>query len=165
MSEENELQRWIRATRDAFAEAVTSLGMDAPELGEPGPNAPSAGAGGYIALVGRSEVLQLALCADIADCERLAGTMLGLEGDEEISEGDMIDGVGELLNVIAGLVKRASAEQAPDLQLGLPLFVNGSLVGTSSVQRAFTPFSMGDVNGHLGVLHHVVARRTRSRAA
>ncbi len=56
-------------------------------------------------------------------------SLLFMEPDEDDpSREDMADAVGEIVNIIAGIMQRDLAEQVPEIQLGLPIFVAGEVV-------------------------------------
>ena len=116
------IQEWLTTFRTAADEfARTSLRFDpnpAParpaESGEPG---------AYIAVLSPHNAVHLGISATPAECRALARALLGLRHDEPLSEHDAVDGLSEVMNILAGKVKASMAGRDGQLHLGLPMFV------------------------------------------
>jgi hypothetical protein len=68
---------------------------------------PAAPHGAYLALVAQGEPIQLGLLADPGGCQLLARTLLGMDpDDEELPTSDVSDAMCEIINIVAGGVKR-----------------------------------------------------------
>jgi len=68
----------------------------------------------------------LAVMADKASCQKLTRVLFAMEDDEEPEMEDLADGLGEIGNVAAGVLKSKRMEAGQRCQLGLPLFMEGS---------------------------------------
>ena len=124
---------WVAAMADASTELALSLGIDGVELLGWHDVPPTGMAGAYIPLLAEDETLQLALLATPAGCADLARLLLGMESDEAVSDADIADAVGELVNIVAGGVKQRMQEGAGGLRLGLPVFIHGYVQPTQQL--------------------------------
>ena len=100
---------------------------------------PEASLGCYVSLSSVANQAQIGLRADPAACRAVTGAVLGMTPDEaaELGEEDVVDGVGELVNVVAGLAKTKLASTDADLRMGLPMFVRGHVgAGPKSATRS-----------------------------
>jgi hypothetical protein len=143
---------WVAAMADASSELAQSLGIDRVEvLGWH--NVPPTGmAGAYIPLLAEDQTLQLALLASPAGCADLSRLLLGMEPDEEVSDADVADAVGELVNIVAGGVKQRMQDVAGGLRLGLPVFIHGYVQPTQQLEISLASARIGDVEAHLMAL-------------
>jgi len=67
----------------------------------------------------------LAVMADLASCNALTRVLFAMEPDEVPEKEDLADGLGEIVNVAAGVLKAKRQEAGQKVQLGLPLFMEG----------------------------------------
>jgi CheY-specific phosphatase CheX len=67
----------------------------------------------------------LAVMADQKSCNALTRVLFAMEPDEEPEREDLADGLGEIVNVAAGVLKAKRLEAGQKVQLGLPLFMEG----------------------------------------
>ncbi len=67
----------------------------------------------------------LAVMADRSSCNQLTRVLFAMDADEEPELDDLADGLGELVNVAAGVLKAKRLEAGERVQLGLPLFMEG----------------------------------------
>jgi hypothetical protein len=83
------------------------------------------GNGAYLGLVAQDEPVQVGILVDGVDCQLLSKALLGMEPtDEDLPPSDVSDAMCEIINIIAGGLKRRVAERMP-VTLGLPIFVSG----------------------------------------
>ncbi len=84
-----------------------------------------AGHGAYLGLVAQEEPIQVGILVDGPGCQALAKALLGMEpGDEDLPPSDVSDAMCEIINIIAGGLKRRVSERMP-VTMGLPIFVSG----------------------------------------
>lgn len=142
------LQELVEATSDAARElAEVSLGLGVTiERGE----LPSGLTGGYIALVGDESCVEIGIAADERNCVALAQALLQM--DEELTESDVADALGEIANIMGGGVKKRLVRQHPGMQLGLPLVVRGRLLPGDRQQVAYVGVRLGDIPAQLVIL-------------
>lgn len=84
-----------------------------------------AGNGAYLGLVAQEEPVQVGIVVDGGGCQSLSKALLGMEpADEDLPPSDVSDAMCEIVNIIAGGLKRRVAERMP-VTMGLPIFVSG----------------------------------------
>lgn len=67
------------------------------------------------------------------DCARdIARNMLGMDPDDEISEGDVADAIGEVTNMVMGAVKARLGGSAGELNVSIPNVVKGQSLESKS---------------------------------
>lgn len=81
--------------------------------------------GSCIALTSENGGWQLAVMGNQTSCEALTRNLFAMADDEIPQLEDMADGVGEIANVAAGVMKASRAAAGQRVQLGLPLFLEG----------------------------------------
>jgi hypothetical protein len=148
---------WVVAMADASTELALSLGIEGVEVLGWHTVPPTGMAGAYIPLLAEDQTLQLALLASPAGCADLSRLLLGMEPGEEVSDADIADAVGELVNIVAGGVKQRM--QGPDrigsggsLRLGLPVFIHGYVQPTQQLEVCLASVRIGEVEAHLMAL-------------
>jgi|HubBroStandDraft_6_1064221.scaffolds.fasta_scaffold46129_3 CheY-specific phosphatase CheX len=105
--------------------------------------------GAHIPLVGRPSY-ELWFVASRASCAALADAVLGGMDVEALPIGVTNDAICELVNMLAGGVKRRLV--GSDLELGLPVFVNGSVEPSDRLSAATFRLQLGAVETHVVVL-------------
>jgi hypothetical protein len=156
------MQEWMEIFRQATQEVVkTALRFEAPAKGQKGgrPAArgkPGAAApddeprpGAYIAILSEGASVHLGITASREGCRAMARSLLGLHPTQEVSDRETGDAVSELMNIIAGKVKSRISERDGTLQLGLPMFVEGRIQETGSMERQATDLEVGPVTCRL----------------
>jgi len=84
-----------------------------------------AGHGAYVGLVAQDEPIQVGIFVEGNGCQALAKALLGMEpGDEDLPPPDVGDAMCEIINIIAGGLKRRVNDRMP-VTMGLPMFVSG----------------------------------------
>ncbi len=148
-------QTWM----DWMVEAMTScgqdmLGLDDCPIQHTGPGPAETGPGAYITLLGATGSVQMGMITTKDGCKRLAGMLLGMEADEldDLSGADMVDAYGEIINVVAGVVKQLVNASDPSFHLGLPIFINGQVCAMEHQRSIVTTLLVGDVSTHLMIL-------------
>jgi len=111
----------------------------------------------YVAILGSQNSMHLGLSATVAGCHALARAFLGLRGGEDLTEREVIDGMSEILNILAGKVKSRMAARDGSLKLGLPMFVAGAVGHGEGVEKAVHEVFLGPVPCRLHVF-----RQTRT---
>lgn len=147
---------WVAAMADASTDLALSLGIDGVELLGWHDVPPTGTAGAYIPLLAEDQTLQLALLASPAGCAALSRLLLGMEPAEEVSDADMADAVGELINIVAGGVKQRMQDAAGGLRLGLPVFIHGYVQPTQQLEVSLASARIGAVEAHLMALRAIL---------
>ncbi|MGH7741074.1 MAG: chemotaxis protein CheX [Candidatus Eiseniibacteriota bacterium] len=148
----------LRFEKDAAAEAAErSGGKRAPARGKaaaPKKSGPRAAAtpasadeqhGAYIAVLGEANAMHLGLTTSPDGCRALARGLLGMRSTEELSEKDAVDGVSEVMNIIAGKVKSTMSDRDHSLRLGMPIFMQQPIQVREGLERVEADVMIGPV--------------------
>jgi hypothetical protein len=120
------VDQWLGAAEESASEvAFTALGRESLSVAQHSATPPHDLSGAYVQLMSDREVVHIGLCAEPDVLRRLAGALVGDE--TALSTADITDAVGEIVNMLAGGVKRRMVSTHPGLQLGLPVFIHGHL--------------------------------------
>lgn len=111
-------------TESASEVAATVLG-GMPCVLQGASEGPLSGHGAYLGLVAQEEPIQVGVLVEPAGCQVLAKSLLGMEpGDEDLPSADVSDAMCEVVNIVAGGLKRRVSGRI-SVTLGLPIFVAG----------------------------------------
>lgn len=139
---------WLESLRTAAGDlSRTSLRFDASPGREP--DADPARPGAYISILSEKNSVHLGLCASPSQCRALVRGLLGMRGDETLSERDVVDGVSEVMNILAGKVKSHMAGRDGELRLGLPMFIAQPITPTGAMETANADVAIGPVSCRL----------------
>ena len=104
------------------------------------------GHGAYLGLVAQDEPIQVGILVDEVGCQLLSKCLLGMEpGDDDLPAADVSDAMCEVINIIAGGLKRRVSERMP-VTLGLPLFVAGHPLPNQQQTVVARSLKLGDVS-------------------
>ena len=83
----------------------------------------------YVVIPVESDLFSLELAINFSreDAEKLTRKMLLCEDDEELTEDDVPDTIGEVANVTAGEVKKLLHCESEKVVIGIPMTVNGTI--------------------------------------
>lgn len=140
----NEAMRWQAAIEPAASEIAQSLlGFERAHVRSVDRDySPRDKMGAHLPLLGGPKAIELALVGTDVRCRELAAAMLQTT-PEKLELPEIADAVGEALNMLGGAIKRRF--NAPELELGLPLFVLGHVQKTSSIAIVALPTSFGPI--------------------
>jgi hypothetical protein len=144
------IEEWLDTFRAAADElARTSLRFDpqpaparADASGEPG---------AYIAILSEHNAVHLGISAPPAECRALARALLGIRHDEPLTDQDAVDGLSEVMNILAGKVKASMSGRDGQLRLGLPLYVQDPIRGGHGAEAVTVETKLGPVDCTLRV--------------
>ncbi len=118
------LQEAVKAVVDTL---VIQVGLEIEVDSSPSdPREANVEYGSAIALTSENGGWQLAVMASQDSCNILTKALFAMEDDEEPEMADLADAIGEVANVAAGVLKASRAKAGQAVQLGLPLFMQGS---------------------------------------
>jgi hypothetical protein len=145
---------WMIELVGAATEVAHAMGLGAMQvIGRVAP--PREAAGVYLPIVGREGVaLYVAWLAPGVGCEAMARALLGDLVAGPLSPGDVFDAMGEIVNIVAGAVKRRMRHADMSLALGLPIYAATPIVPVGARVQA-TCISCGGVDGFLVVIGNV----------
>jgi CheY-specific phosphatase CheX len=143
--------QWRDAVHHSAAElARIALGFAAPTTIEPAALVDTEQlVGAHVPLVGRPSY-ELWFVASRESCAALAEAMLGGMDLSTLPPAVINDAVCELVNMLAGGVKRRLV--GSDLELGLPVFVSGSASVSDRLSATAFRLQLGAVETHAVVL-------------
>ena len=155
------MQEWMEYFRQATQEVVsTALKFEAPSKPEKAaraePRSKAAAAkddaprpGAYISILSEGASMHLGITATSEGCRTLARSLLGLHSTKDVTDQETGDAVSELMNIIAGKVKSRVSERDHTLRLGLPMFIQGRIQETGSMERQASEIQVGPVTCQL----------------
>jgi len=107
----------------------------------PPPGTPSPAV--YVSILGAKSSMHLGISTTPEGAQALARAFLGLRGAEQLAERDVVDGLSEILNILAGKVKSRMSARDGTLKLGLPMFVSGSVGHGDGTEKATVDVMLG----------------------
>ncbi|MBU0756292.1 MAG: chemotaxis protein CheX [Planctomycetes bacterium] len=150
-------QTWLESMSESMVElAVTTLGMEESAIRVEGSCdvPPQNKSGAYLAMVSIDESIQIGVVSDKAGCKSISGAMLCMEPEEleELSDPDIADTMGEVVNILAGMVKIKMSESRPNITLGLPIFLDGNIKPNPHQDLGAIKIMVGETETHLVVV-------------
>jgi Chemotaxis phosphatase CheX len=153
MSTALSMSRWLAVLTDATTELAQVTFNTAPSPAEPIVLVPPDREGSLLPLYVGEETLQVGVLATPEACRDLTKALLGLEPPEEPGESDIPDAVGEIVNIIAGILQRkVNVEEGQAVALGFPVHFLGTLVSTSNVETVAARVNLGPALAELVVV-------------
>ena len=89
----------------------------------------------------------LTICCTVTCAKIIAANMLGTDPEEEISEEEICDAIGEVTNMIMGSVKARIQDSIGGLQVSIPTVVRGQHIENSlgdRTSKVLAKFSIED---------------------
>jgi hypothetical protein len=137
---------WHEAVKGAFSEvAEYALGGLQVTVGAPvDPSIADKLIGAHIPLVSAKHCFDLAIVSTQGGCDTLGRAMLQMGPTEPITQAEVADAVREISNMLGGTVKRRM-KQYSELELGLPVFIEGRVMRTEQMLVVALPVKVGTV--------------------
>jgi hypothetical protein len=141
------LRDWRSAVEGAAAEIATrALSLPGVVVRDPVDTRHSAALiGAHIPLVGGGQAFDMALMSSAEGCEALSRAILCLGVGPAIRDVEIVDAIGEIVNMLAGAMKRRLAGHGAHLALGLPIFVRGYLQPSNRRPVIALPIRFGPI--------------------
>jgi len=142
------LAQWRTAVESAAGEIAThALSFDGAVVHDPvGLECAASMIGAHIPVIGAGQAFDLALVASADGCQALSRAILCMGDGPALRDAEVADAVGEIVNMLAGSVKRRMAGQGADLVLGLPLFLHGYIQPTDRLAVLVLPTRFGPID-------------------
>jgi CheY-specific phosphatase CheX len=140
---------------EASFEAVarSALGAEAFEVAARHERTPALH-GAFLGLVGPTGAIQIGLASDEAGCQALARGLLAMtEADGPLPDTDLADAMCEIVNIVAGDFKARLRDRVAGLQLGLPVFIKGSVQATEQTAVRVAEVRIGAVPAAVLLVH------------
>lgn len=155
--EENTIDEWLeRFETEAREYASHHLRFD-PRAATPRADPGAAQGAVYVAVLSDRTSIHLGLSTSRQACGTLARALLGARQSQDLSEAEIIDGMSEILNILAGKVKSKMSDSNGRYRLGLPIFVDGQAAVGAAMERAVSTLTLGPVTCQLMVFRTRVA--------
>jgi len=107
-----------------------------------------------LGLVGPAGAVQIGLAASPEGCQALARGLMGMTpSDPPLAEDEVADAMCEIVNIVAGVFKTRVRDRAHPLQMGLPVFIHGSVQATTHVAVRVAEVSLGEVPAAVLLVH------------
>jgi CheY-specific phosphatase CheX len=152
------LDHWRSAIQTAAQDVAThALSFPGAVVRDPvGLEAATAMIGAHIPLIGSAsgQAFDLGLVASADDCQALSRAILCMGPGPALRDAEVADAVGEILNMLAGSMKRGLSGLGADLALGLPIFVHGYLQPTDRLSVIAFPTRFGKIDTIVLVASH-----------
>ncbi|MGC4069146.1 MAG: chemotaxis protein CheX [Polyangiaceae bacterium] len=138
----------VASWRRTFVESVQELsssflcGVPVAEVGHK-QQMPDDLLGAFVQVVCPEGAVLLGITGTSESCAGLAKLMLGMDPEDEISEDDSNDAMGEIINIAAGTLKTKLSSQVGNIELGLPLFLSGRLRAVGHIAVELTEVEIG----------------------
>jgi len=135
---------WVEGLLGAAVEVCeTALMQPLEPLTTSSEMPPAPGVGSYIAVVGEEKLI-VGIGCDHEPAQELCKRLLGMEAeDEDLSTEDLLDAIGEIANMIAGVLKARMVEHDPSILIGLPTCIEGRLHAAQCVDSRFLSCQVG----------------------
>lgn len=141
---------WLSALRDSALDVITtSLGFPDGDISAMFGVAPHDVAGSYMPLVSPRFSLYVGWTAGERERAALAHAFLGMGEGESVTEADVEDALGELVNILGGGVKRRMLAHVPQLAVGLPFFAGGRMRLLGGVDGLAARVRCGPTESHI----------------
>jgi hypothetical protein len=147
------LQEWLQVYEASAADfAAGSMRFDlntdleSDEIARPG---------AYIAILSDHNSIHLGLSSTSAGLHAIARALLGMRASEDMSEREVMDGVSEVMNIVAGKVKSQMSGRDGHLRLGLPMFLPSPIAAGPGMEVAGVEIRLGPVPCRLSVYRRV----------
>jgi CheY-specific phosphatase CheX len=141
-----ELNDWLEALREVVRDyAARSLRFDGAPQMEAGAPASGPKPAAYVAILGDRCSIHLGISSSMDGCRALARALLGRRQRDAIADAEVVDGMSEILNIVAGKVKSRMVARDGSLKLGLPLFVQGQVGMGEETERVSADVLLGPV--------------------
>jgi hypothetical protein len=142
------LAQWRTAVEGAAGEIATyALSLPGAVVHDPvGLECASSMIGAHIPVIGGGQAFDLALVASAEGCLELSRAILCMDRAAPLRDAEVADAVGEIVNMLAGAVKRRMAGQGAELVLGLPLFLHGYIQPTDRLSVLTLPTRFGTID-------------------
>jgi CheY-specific phosphatase CheX len=102
--------------------------------------------GAHIPLIGGGVAYDFGLVSSAEGCQNLARAILYRAAGAPVTDAEMADAIGEIVNMMGGAVKRRLASQRAELELGLPIFIHGYMQPTEKLAIIALPTRFGTID-------------------
>jgi chemotaxis protein CheY-P-specific phosphatase CheC len=152
------LTEWMEAMVQALGQvAINPLGYKGSEVLSYPKDIPDGNCGSYIPLRRNEESIRLCLLMDQRGRQAIARSLFCMSpGDDDLDEQDVGDALGEILNIMSGLIKAHMGAKAVEqnqakveVKIGLPGLLSNASSVTTAPESSIAKVRIGPVFGLL----------------
>lgn len=121
------LDAWVQAAAQSIQPLAMTLGMTDVQItidSDPPQDLP----GNYISVYAEQHTYLIGIVGEEDNLIQLVKFMIGAADDEELSDEDTWDGVGEIANILVGNMKTELSAVHENMSIGLPMMTTGAIV-------------------------------------
>lgn len=90
-----------------------------------------------------SESLHLGVLSDKQGCIALTRELLQMSDEEDVRDEDVADAVGEIVNILAGVMQRSLDGDGEGVTLGFPVYVRGEIIAPHKSETLCATLNLG----------------------
>ncbi len=148
VSIETWLTRVLEAAEEVASTTFNAAANDVRELDK----MPHGKEGSLLSVQKGPESLYLGVLCDQDDCKALTRALLQMEEHEELVEEDITDAIGEIINILAGVVQRSMDGAGSAVTLGLPVYIRGEIIAPARSEARFASINLGPAQAAIVVV-------------
>jgi hypothetical protein len=142
---------WIEQMKHVTRDLVGGpLAFETPKVVKL-PAAKNEQVGSFVAVLSAFDSMHLGILSSSAGCRALARGLLQIPADEALTDAEVVDGVNEFVNIVAGKVKARLVGRDGTLRLGVPMFLTTPVRLTDRMEKASDVVQVGPVECRLMV--------------
>lgn len=145
-------EAWLQKVLEAAEEVATTTFESAANDVQHLEAIPTGRQGSLLAVTRGGEAIHLGVMSDSAGCIALTRALLQMDDDEEVAEEDVTDAVGEIINILAGVVQRSLDGEGPAISLGFPMYVKGEVHAPGNTEARYASINLGPARADLMVV-------------
>ena len=154
------LTEWMEAMVAALSQvAINPLGYKGSEVLSYPKSIPDGNCGSYIPLNRNDESLRICLLLDQRSRQAVARSLFCMSpGDDDLDEQDVGDALGEILNIMSGLIKAHMGAKAVEqnqakveVKIGLPAYLDNASSVSRAAEVSIAKVRIGPVLGLLAI--------------
>lgn len=152
MNEAVSMDTWLSRVLSAAEEVANTTFSAAANDVQPLAKVPPAREGSLLPIQKGSESLYLGILSDPEGCVALTRALLQLDAEEAPGEADVTDAVGEIINILAGVVQRSLDGHGSAVVLGLPMYIRGEIIAPARAEARYASINLGPARADLVVV-------------
>jgi hypothetical protein len=145
------IELWLDELISAADDVATgALGLPGARVIHRGATSEDQLRGSYLAMVGDRHTVQLGAAVRPEHSVPLARAFLGLNPeDRKLEDAEVVDALGEIVNILAGRLKTKMDGRAPPMAIGLPMVLQGHVELSQQANIAQAVVDWGGIEAEL----------------
>ena len=146
-------ESWLKEVIDAAEEVAETTFLADKNGADSLEHMPGGREGALLPLQRGNESIHVGVFADEDGCKKLTKALLQMEDDEEVATEDITDAVGEIVNILGGIVQRSvDAKDDGHVALGLPVYVRGEVFPPPRSETLVAKMNLGPAEANIVVM-------------